>query len=72
MPKNQSVEPNIADLGNSMLKAENLDYRLEQEHLNSEIDKALEEYASKNGGKVAIGRMRNYYFLILTWIIIQF
>lgn len=48
--KIQSVEPNIADLGNGWLKSYGLDYKLEQESLNSEIDQALLEYASKNGG----------------------
>ncbi|MGE8428013.1 MAG: HsdM family class I SAM-dependent methyltransferase [Sphingobacterium sp.] len=46
----QSIEPNIADLGNGWLKSYKLDYRLEQESVNSEIDKALSEYYSKNGG----------------------
>ena len=48
--KIQSVEPNIADLANGWLKSYGLDYKLEQESLNSEIDQALSEYASKNGG----------------------
>ncbi|MBE9262433.1 N-6 DNA methylase [Microcystis sp. LEGE 00066] len=46
----QSIEPNIADLGNSWLKSYNLDYKLEQESLNTEIDKALSDYFTKNGG----------------------
>lgn len=46
----QSVEPNIADLANGWLKSYGLDYKLEQESLNFEIDKALEDYFSKNGG----------------------
>ncbi len=46
----QSVEPNIADLGNSWLKSYNLNYKLEQESINAEIDQALNDYASKNGG----------------------
>lgn len=46
----QSIEPNIADLANGWLKSYQLDYKLEQESLNSEIDKALEDYFSKNGG----------------------
>ncbi|MCY9190748.1 class I SAM-dependent DNA methyltransferase [Bacillus mojavensis] len=48
MPK--SIEPNIADLGNGWLKSYKLDYKLEQEDLNTEIDKALSDYFSKNGG----------------------
>jgi hypothetical protein len=46
----QSVEPNITELGNSWLKRYKLDYKLEQESLNSEIDKALKDYFTKNGG----------------------
>lgn len=48
--KNQSIEPNIADIGNGWLKQYKLDYKLEQESLNSEIDQALEDYYSKRGG----------------------
>lgn len=46
----QSIEPNIADMVNNWLKSYNLDYRLEQESVNAEIDKALLEYFTKNGG----------------------
>ena len=46
----KSIEPNIADLGNSWLKSYKLDYKLEQEDLNTEIDKALRDYFTKNGG----------------------
>ena len=46
----QSIEPNIADLANGWLKSYNLDYKLEQESLNTEIDKALYDYFTKNGG----------------------
>lgn len=49
----QSVEPNIADLANGWLKSYKLDYKLEQESLNAEIDKALHDYFSKNGGSGA-------------------
>ena len=49
-PKVQSIEPNIADLANSWLRSYGLDYKLEQETLNGEIDKALNDYFSKNGG----------------------
>ena len=48
--KVQSVEPNIADLANGWLKSYRLDYKLEQEALSPDIDKALNEYFSKNGG----------------------
>ena len=52
MAKNiQSVEPNIADLVNGWLKAYSVDYKLEQESLNTEIDLALNDYYSKSGGK---------------------
>lgn len=50
MAKVQSVEPNIADLANGWLKTYNLNYKLEQESLNSEIDKALYDYFTKSGG----------------------
>ncbi|MGJ0300870.1 HsdM family class I SAM-dependent methyltransferase [Aliarcobacter cryaerophilus] len=46
----QSIEPNIADLGNGWLKSYGLDYKLEQESLNQQIDAALNDYYSKNGG----------------------
>jgi len=51
MARVQSVEPNIADLANGWLKSYNLPYKLEQESLNSEIDKALNDYFTKSGGK---------------------
>ncbi|MCD8040952.1 MAG: SAM-dependent methyltransferase [Clostridia bacterium] len=47
----QSVEPNIADLANGWLKRYKLNYKLEQESLNAEIDQALDNYFSKNGGE---------------------
>lgn len=46
----KSIEPNIADLANGWLKTYGLDYKLEQESLNTEIDKALSDYFTKNGG----------------------
>lgn len=49
----KSIEPNIADLANGWLKSYKLDYKLEQEPLNSEIDKALSDYFTKNGGNGA-------------------
>lgn len=48
--KIQSVEPNIADLANGWLRKYKLDYKLEQESINTSIDKALTDYYSKNGG----------------------
>ena len=50
MAKIQSIEPNITELANGWLKAYSLDYKLEQEFLNNEIDNALLTYFSKNGG----------------------
>lgn len=47
----QSIEPIISDLANGWLKSYGLDYKLEQESLNTEIDLALNEYFSKSGGK---------------------
>ena len=46
----QSIEPIIADIANGWLKEYQLDYKLEQESLNNEIDTALNEYYSKSGG----------------------
>ena len=46
----QSIEPNIEQLANGWLKSYKLDYKLQQESLNTEIDKALQDYFSKNGG----------------------
>ncbi|WP_027631965.1 HsdM family class I SAM-dependent methyltransferase [Clostridium hydrogeniformans] len=46
----KSIEPNIADLANTWLKSYKLDYKLEQESLNTEIEKALSDYFTKNGG----------------------
>ena len=50
MAKVQSIEPIVADKVNGWLKDYGLDYKLEQESLNKEIDNALNEYYSKNGG----------------------
>ena len=46
----QSIEPNIAELANNWLKSYKLDYKLEQENLNTDIDKALKDYKTKSGG----------------------
>lgn len=51
MSNRQSVEPNVADIVNQWLKDYEIDYKLEQESLNKEIDNALREYESKAGGK---------------------
>lgn len=50
MAKIQSVEPQVAHLVNGWLQSYALDFKLEQESLNQEIDSALNEYFSKNGG----------------------
>lgn len=69
----QSVEPNIADLVHGWLKEYKLDYKIEQESLNAEIDKALNDYYSKNGGnggnrpdaKLLLQDKNLYYYPIL-------
>ena len=53
----RSVEPLIADLANGWMKSYNLDYKLEQEPLNTEIDKALDEYLSKSEYKGYKGKL---------------
>lgn len=72
MAKIKSVEPNIADLANGWMKSYDLDYKLEQESLNSEIDQALNDYYSKNGG--AGGNRPDAKLLLRdkTWWIILF
>lgn len=46
----KSIESNIADLANGWMKSYGLPYKLEQESLNTEIDQALSDYFTKNGG----------------------
>jgi len=70
----QSIEPRIVDLVTTELKRHKLNYKLEQESLNWQIDNALRDYASKTGGtggnRVDIklllknGEMRYYPVLI--------
>ncbi len=47
----QSIEPEIERLGNAWLESYKLDYKLKQASLNTEIDRALQDYVSKSGGK---------------------
>lgn len=61
MVQAQSVEPNIADLANGWLRSYNLEYKLEQESLNTEIDQALNDYFSKNGGGGVTARTQNCF-----------
>lgn len=72
----QSIEPNIADLGNGWLKSYKLNYKLEQEPLNTEIDKALVDYFTKNGGTGAnrpdaklllLNKNMNYYPILIEY-----
>ena len=71
MAKVQSVEPNIADLANGWLKSYGLDYKLEQEALNEEIDQALNDHFSKaGGGQAEIDLMQNYSCKIKIWFTI--
>lgn len=51
MKQTQSIEPKITHLANGWLTSYRLDYKLEQEQLNEEIDKALSDYHSKSGGQ---------------------
>lgn len=50
-PKVQSVEPNVKDFVNASLRDYGVDYKPEQEHLNTDIDRTLAEYSSKGGGR---------------------
>ena len=68
----QSVEPNIADLANGWLKSHKLNYKLEQESLNAEIDKALSDYFTKNGGTGANRPDAKFYCKTKTLIGILF
>lgn len=72
MAKIQSVEPNVADLANGWLKSYKLDYKLEQESLNTEIDQALNDYYSKNGGVAGIVPTQNSFCRTRIWAIIRF
>lgn len=47
----KSIEPLVADLVNASLKQYKLDYKLENESLNTSIDIALKNYESKSGWK---------------------
>jgi len=51
MGKIQSVEPNVEMLGNKRLEFYGLDYKLKNQSLNTSIDDALLNYASKTGGR---------------------
>ena len=73
---NKSIEPQIADMANGWLKEYKLDYKLEQESLNNEIDTALNEYYSKSGGKggnrpdsklILQNKNLNYYPLLIKY-----
>lgn len=70
MAKIQSVEPNIADLANGWMRSYKLDYKLEQESLNTEIDQALNEYHSKMAALEEIARMPSCFCRTKTWLII--
>ena len=63
MAKNtiQSIEPNIADLVNGWLKSYKVDYKLEQESLNTEIDQALNDYFLRMVAKAATDPMLSFF-----------
>lgn len=67
MAKIQSVEPNVADLANGWMRSYKLDYKLEQESLNTEIDRALDEYFSKMAALAEIVRMPSCFCGTKTW-----
>ena len=50
MSNSRSIESIIEELGNGWLKDCNIDYKIKNVPLNSEIDNALSMYVSKNGG----------------------
>ena len=58
--KIQSIEPNIADIANSWLKSYKLDYKLEQESLNAEIDRALMTTIQKSVALVETDQMQSF------------
>lgn len=62
--KVKSIEPNIADLANGWLKAYKLDYKLEQESLNTEIDTVLNDIFLKMVVWVEIDLIANLCFRI--------
>lgn len=51
MARIQSVEPQVEDAVNALLKDYGVAYKLKQEKLGYEIDEALRKYASKTGGR---------------------
>ena len=53
----KSVEPNIADLVNGWLKSYKVDYKLEQESLNTEIDQALKSLFVSSVVSLSISKM---------------
>ncbi|RIY31206.1 hypothetical protein CKF54_07205 [Psittacicella hinzii] len=59
----KSIEPLIAELGNSWLKKYGIDYKLEGDDLNLEIRRAFEEYFSKSG-KMGGGNRPDSKFLL--------
>lgn len=60
--KNKSVESRVEKLVNRWLDEYQLTYKLKNESLNDEIDKALNNYSSKNGGGGEIYQMLNYFY----------
>ena len=47
----KSIETNIKKIGNKWLSDYGLDYKIDNEELNDEIDKALKQYPTKRGGE---------------------
>ena len=57
----QSIEPVIADLANGWMKTYGLDYKLEQETLNTEIDTALTSIIQRAAVMAETDRMPSCY-----------
>lgn len=70
--KVQSIEPNIADMANSWLKSYELDYKLEQESLNTEIDQALNDYFQRTAAREETDLMLSSFCVLMTGNIIPF
>lgn len=58
----KSIEPNIADLANGWLRSYRLDYKLEQESLNTELIQLSTITYQRMVVLVEIAPMQSFYF----------